>query len=57
MTTEINNVEPTRSRNKYTDLRSLKAMKIQELSELLDELFSLKAKLQKTEGGDNDGKR
>ena len=57
MTTEINNVEPAHSGNKYTDLRSLKAMKIQELSELLDELFSLKAKIQKTEGNDNDGKR
>lgn len=46
MTTEINNVEPARSSDKYIDLRplSVRAQRVRELSEILDELFELKRK-------------
>ncbi|MHB8560237.1 MAG: hypothetical protein ACYDAP_03615 [Thermoplasmataceae archaeon] len=40
----------------YKDSPS-KAEKIQELSEILDEIFSLKAKIKKTGDVENDGKR
>ncbi|MHB8560651.1 MAG: hypothetical protein ACYDAP_05725 [Thermoplasmataceae archaeon] len=36
---------------------SSKAQKIQELSDILDEIFSLKAKLKKTGDAENAGKR
>ncbi|MCL5802556.1 MAG: hypothetical protein M1529_01910 [Candidatus Thermoplasmatota archaeon] len=49
------NIDPN-SLNKIV-AGSTKAEKIQELSELLDELFSIKAKLNKTGDAKNDGKQ